>query len=475
MILIIAFCAVNALGNHIPPFFVFPRVNVQENWLLTAPPGSSATGHPKATGWMTEEGFSKYIRHFVKYAKPTAEQPILLLLDNHSSHVSVDVINFAKEHNVTMMSFPPHCSHKLQPLDVSVFGPFKTYVNQASDNWMRQKENAGKSMTIHVVPKIVSYAFPKAMTPSNIMSGFKATGIYPFDKNIFQPEHFLSAYSTDRPLEEAVAGTSSTLSCAEIEETNSTKPNQIISKERVDVLQPSTPNIVEQCLPEERRSSAEQVRPFGKRPPRRESSIKRKKGKSQVFTDTPVKKAIEEEAIRKNKATGKKTKRNLASSFVIKKVSGVFKEKKSSQSREKVISSDESESDIRYEDICNDASDDEVSEPEERQIIRSPTIEQLDLDDHILVMFRGKKSVRYYVGRIIRVHAEDNEVETSFMRGRWSVDGKKCFSFPENNDSCLHSIEDIIMKLPYPTTGQTNRAAKTFDFHCPALAGYKTE
>ena len=90
-------------------------------------------------------------------------------------------------------------------------------------------------------------------------------------------------------------------------------------------------------------------------------------------------------------------------------------------------------------------------------------------------MYRGKKSVRYYVGRIIRVHAEDNEVETLFMRSRLSVDGIKCFSFPENNDSCLHSIEGIIMKLPYPTTGQTNRAAKTFDFHCPALAGYKKE
>ena len=160
---------------------------------------------------------------------------------------------------------------------------------------------------------------------------------------------------------------------------------------------------------------------------------------------------------------------------MIKKVSGICKEKKSSQSREKVISSDESESDISHEDICNDASDDEVSEPEERQIIRSPTIEQLDLDYHILVMFRGKKSVRYSVGRIIRVHAMDNEVETSFIRSRLSVDGKKCFSFPENNDSCLHAIADIIMKLSYPTTSQTNRAAKTFDFHSPALAGYRTE
>ena len=135
------------------------------------------------------EGFSKYIRHFAKYAKPTAEQPILLLLDNHSSHSPVDVIYFAKENNVTIIGCPPHCFHKLQPLDVSVFGQFKTYVNQASDTWMRQKENAEKSMTIHVIPKIVSYAW------------FKATGIYPFDKNIFQPEHFLSAYSTDRSLE----------------------------------------------------------------------------------------------------------------------------------------------------------------------------------------------------------------------------------------------------------------------------------
>ena len=48
-------CAVDALGNHMPPFFVFPRVNIQEHWLLTAPPGNVATGHLKATGWMTAD------------------------------------------------------------------------------------------------------------------------------------------------------------------------------------------------------------------------------------------------------------------------------------------------------------------------------------------------------------------------------------------------------------------------------------
>ena len=111
-------------------------MNVQDHWLLTAPPGSALTGHSKASGWMTEEGFTKYMKHFFKYAKPSPDHPISFLSENHCSHISIDVINYAKENNITMVSFPPHCSHKLQPLDESVLGPFKTYVNQASDNWM---------------------------------------------------------------------------------------------------------------------------------------------------------------------------------------------------------------------------------------------------------------------------------------------------------------------------------------------------
>ena len=193
-------CAVNALGNCIPPYFVFPRVHVQPHWKLTAPPGSGISDHPSASGWMTCENFMMYMEHFVQYAKPSAEHPVLLIIDNHKSHISIEVINFAKDHHIALLSFPPHCSHEMQPLDKSVYGPFKTFVNQACDRWMREKENAGKSMSIHNIPSVVSYAFPKAMTPTNITAGFRATGIYPYDRNIFPPEKFLPASTTDRPL-----------------------------------------------------------------------------------------------------------------------------------------------------------------------------------------------------------------------------------------------------------------------------------
>ena len=143
---------------------------MQQSWLLTAPPGSVATGHKSQTGWQNIDTFLMWMQHFVKYAKPSAIQPLLLILDNCSSHVDLSVIDFAKEHHITLLSFPPHCSHRLQPLDVSVFGPLKTYKNQKMDSWMR--ENPGRSMSIHIILSIVSYAYSLAFTPSNIVGGF---------------------------------------------------------------------------------------------------------------------------------------------------------------------------------------------------------------------------------------------------------------------------------------------------------------
>ena len=55
------------------------------------------------------------------------DNPVLLFLDNHESHVWVECS--AKQNIVIMLSFPLHCSHKLQPLDRSVYGPLKCYNN----------------------------------------------------------------------------------------------------------------------------------------------------------------------------------------------------------------------------------------------------------------------------------------------------------------------------------------------------------
>jgi len=48
--------------------------------------------------------------------------PTLLLFDNHPSHLSIEAIEMAVEHGITMLSFPSHCTHRMQPLDITVFG-----------------------------------------------------------------------------------------------------------------------------------------------------------------------------------------------------------------------------------------------------------------------------------------------------------------------------------------------------------------
>ena len=156
---------------------------------------------------MSEDIFVLFLKHFVEFAKCTKERPCLLLLDNHDLHLSIGGLSYAKDNGISMLSFPPHCSHRLQPLDrsVHVYGPMKKYINSASDSWILN--NPVKTMTIYDIPGILSLAFPRAATPSNIMAGFKVAGKSPFDRDIFQEADYASAFTTDHPMALSVSPT----------------------------------------------------------------------------------------------------------------------------------------------------------------------------------------------------------------------------------------------------------------------------
>lgn len=174
-VLVTVAAAANALGNHIPCMFVFPRIRYSDIFIKNGRP--KAIGAGNSSGWMSETEFLIFLDHFIKHVKPTKDDPVLLFLDNHHSHVNVAVINKAKENYVILLSFPPHCSHKLQPLDVGVYGPLKNYVARLQTNWMIN--NPGKTMTIYDLPGIVREAFPLAFTPNNIVHSFTKAGIWP--------------------------------------------------------------------------------------------------------------------------------------------------------------------------------------------------------------------------------------------------------------------------------------------------------
>ena len=56
----------------------------------------------------------------------------LLLVDGHSSHVNLAFLDYATSNRVVVLVLPPHSTHRLQPLDLGLFGPLsKAYDRQA--------------------------------------------------------------------------------------------------------------------------------------------------------------------------------------------------------------------------------------------------------------------------------------------------------------------------------------------------------
>lgn len=297
--------AVNAIGNAIPPMFIFPRKNFKDHFIRDGPPGCIGSAYP--SGWMTGPDFFIYIKHFHQHTRSTIENPVLLLLDNHNSHISLNVIDFCKNNGIIMLSFPPHCSHKLQPLDRTVYGPFKKFINNAMGSWLRM--HPGKCLTIYDIPGIVRETFPKAVTPSNIISGFKVAGIWPLNRDIFTDEDYLPSYVTDRPEPSSSSQPScniETSSTQYIEQEDSLNCSQDeygldINEQAKDLtFQPSTSK---QTEIEKTIISPADIRPLPKCGPRQVQKRGRKKRQPAILTDTPVKLALlEEEQVRIAKA-----------------------------------------------------------------------------------------------------------------------------------------------------------------------------
>ena len=128
----------------------------------------------------------------------TKEKQVLIIIDNHDSHCSLEAIDFARDNGIVMLTIPPHTSHRLQTLDVTVFGPFKAAYYQAMDDWLRT--NPGRTVTIYEIASLVCTAHMKRMIPANAIAGFRATGTYPFNRQVFSEEDFMPAETTNQPM-----------------------------------------------------------------------------------------------------------------------------------------------------------------------------------------------------------------------------------------------------------------------------------
>ena len=130
------------------------------------------------TVWVDTYLFKKWLKkHLLEHA--VASRLLLLILDGHGFHYQPEVIEYARDNGVILLCLPPHTTHESQPLDTCVFKPLKQNWQEACSRYMQQ--NPGKVVTKYSFSALLNEAWGKTMVPTVISSGFRRSGIYPFN------------------------------------------------------------------------------------------------------------------------------------------------------------------------------------------------------------------------------------------------------------------------------------------------------
>lgn len=189
-----AVICMSASGVFIPPMIIFPRVRMKLELMDGTPPDTIYACHK--SGWMQMEIFQQWFGHFLVHTHSTIDNPSLLILDGHATHTNnLEVIQLARAQGVTLLCLPPHCSHKLQPLDVSFMRPLSTFYDQECEKWLRQ--HPGRVITMFQLGSIFGSAYMRAATPLVAQNGYRRTGIFPVNRDVFAEHEFAPATVTD--------------------------------------------------------------------------------------------------------------------------------------------------------------------------------------------------------------------------------------------------------------------------------------
>ncbi|XP_055897466.1 uncharacterized protein LOC129928222 [Biomphalaria glabrata] len=377
-------CIVSATGNTLPPVFIFPKKQFKNFMLNGSPEGSLGHAHP--SGWMTSESFLQVIHHFIKYVRPTEIYPVILILDNHESHLSYAALELAKRNNIHVITLPPHTSHKLQPLDRTVFGPMKAAFNNLADSW--QIKYARQTLSIYQLVELRGTAFLKASTKQNILSGFKTSGVWPLDKDIFLDEEFLPSDVTDRPM----------VADPELPDIDIARPRAHCSSSSPDTDTPFVPdatpqgdtsiNVLAHTISSDAASpkmfaSPEIFAGYPKAAPRKQTNRGKKRGKCMLATSSPMMEEI-------------KLKHCVKSGDISNVKKNLF---------------DTDMTDDRTDNISDssDSSDESID-------VRMDGVESVNVNDYVLCEFEVGKKAKYLVGKVMKEEDEDGDIEVSFLR-----------------------------------------------------------
>lgn len=65
------------------------------------------------TGWQNQRSLYKWIKWFKAQTSPTRDNPVALILDQHSTRFSFEIREYCREHGIMLVLLPPNMTSKL--------------------------------------------------------------------------------------------------------------------------------------------------------------------------------------------------------------------------------------------------------------------------------------------------------------------------------------------------------------------------
>lgn len=171
----------SADGKTVVPMVVFPYVrppkevvnSLPEKWFL----GKSETG------WMVSETFFEYVANGVHswLNENNVQRPILLFIDGHKSHMTMELSQFCQANGIILYALPPNTTHIMQPADVSVFKPLKSEWKKTVREWQMKPENINKVVSKTTFCPLLQMVLTNINITDTIKNGFRKCGLYPFN------------------------------------------------------------------------------------------------------------------------------------------------------------------------------------------------------------------------------------------------------------------------------------------------------
>lgn len=190
-VVVTACCFVNAAGQSLPPFFIFPRKRLKKSVLDSLPEGMN--GVTRSNGMLDDDSFMEVLQYFQKSVKSTKSEKVILIMDDDEHHITINSLDFYSENGIEIVTLPPLYAQKLQPIDRYVFRMLRAYFSQACRNF--RAANMKTIITVRDVTNLFCKIFPLVFTSEIIVAGFTKTGIYPLQEHLFTTDEFLSTES----------------------------------------------------------------------------------------------------------------------------------------------------------------------------------------------------------------------------------------------------------------------------------------